>query len=100
MMDSDFRPLSVLDGASVPEVAFVPNELGGRYAGYLFLLAGPDGPVLSLPGIIGGIDDSEPDTASAEALIGCPIGPWERRADGWYAEIERSPVYQKDCSSI
>ena len=88
MIGSDFRPLSALDGASVPKVAFVPNELGGRYAGYLYLLASVDGPVLSVPGIIGGIDDSEPDTASAEALIGCPIGAWELRPDGWYAEIQ------------
>jgi hypothetical protein len=92
MIESDFRPLRARDTVRTPTVAYVPNELGGRYAGYLYLLAGAEGPVLSVPGIIGGIDDSEPDSASAEALIGGPIGPWELRTDGWYAEIHRSPT--------
>jgi len=42
-----------------------------------------------------GVDDSEPDSASAEALIGCPIGPWELRRDGWYAEIQGIPAFQQ-----
>jgi len=55
MIDSDFRP----PGAETTSahVAYVPNELGGKYAGYLYVLASAEGPVLSVPGIIGGIDD-------------------------------------------
>jgi hypothetical protein len=88
MIESDFRPLRARYDVRTPTVAYVPNEQGGRYAGYLYLLASADGPILSVPGIIGGLDDSEPVTASAEALIGRPIGSWELRPDGWYAEIQ------------
>ena len=95
MIDSDFRPPGARNNVRPPTVAYVPNELGGKYAGYLYVLASAEGPVLSVPGIIGGIDDSEPDSASAEALIGRPIGPWELRTDGWYAEIQSFPAYQQ-----
>jgi hypothetical protein len=88
MIESDFRPLRARYDVRTPTVAYVPNEQGGKYAGYLYLLASADGPILSVPGIIGGLDDSEPDTASAEALIGRPIGSWDLRPDGWYAEIQ------------
>ncbi|MGD0984836.1 MAG: hypothetical protein ABSA65_13630 [Acidimicrobiales bacterium] len=88
MIESDFRPLRARHDVHNPTVAHVPNARGGKYAGYLYLLASAEGPVLSVPGIVGGLDDSEPDSASAEALIGRPIGPWELRTDGWYAEIQ------------
>jgi hypothetical protein len=99
MIDSDFRPPGARNNVRLPTVAYVPNELGGKYAGYLYVLASAEGPVLSVPGIIGGIDDSEPDSASAEALIGRPIGPWELRTDGWYAEIQSFPAYQQTVES-
>ena len=83
----------------VPAIAYVPNERGGKYAGYLYLLAGVEGPVLGVPGIVGGIDDSEPDSASAEALIGSPLGPWEQRTDGWYAEIRCFPAHLETLGS-
>ncbi len=95
MIESDFRPLRARYDLRSPKVAYVPNEQGGKYAGYLYLLAGADGPVLSVPGIVGGLDDSEPDTASAEALIGSQIGPWELRPDGWYAEIQCLPTHRQ-----
>ena len=66
----------------------MPNARAGKYAGYLYLMASPEGPVLSVPGIIGDRDNSEPDSDCAEALIGRPIGPWVLGADGWYAEIK------------
>ena len=69
------------------QVAFVPGPHAGKYAGYLYVMASAEGPVLGVPGIIGGVDDSEPDSACAEALIGRPIGPWVQGPDGWYAEI-------------
>jgi hypothetical protein len=75
-------------GASITQVAFVPSAHGGKYAGYLHVMESAKGPVLRVPGIIGGIDDSEPDSACAEALIGRPIGPWVQGLDGWYAEIK------------
>ena len=58
MIDSDFRPPGARNNVRPPTVAYVPNELGGKYAGYLYVLASAEGPVLSVPGIIGGIDDS------------------------------------------
>jgi hypothetical protein len=69
------------------QVAFVPGPRAGKYAGYLHVMASAEGPVLGVPGIIGGVDDSEPDSACAEALISRPIGPWVQGPDGWYAEI-------------
>jgi len=42
-----------------------------------------------------GVDDSEPDSASAEALIGCPIGPWELRRDGCMPRSKVSPPSSK-----
>ena len=97
MIDSDFRALRTLSVSDLlpATIAYVPNQLGGRYVGYLYLLASADGSVLGAPGIIGGVDDSEPDSASAEALIGCPIGPGELRRDGWYAEIQGIPAFQQ-----
>ena len=100
MIESDFRPLRAHDNVHTPTVAYVPNELGGKYAGYLYLLASPEGPVVSVPGIVGGMDDSEPDSASAEALIGGPIGPWELRTDGWYAEIQCFPAYRQTVETL
>ena len=50
MIESDFRPLRARDNVRAPTVAYVPNELGGKYAGYLYLLASPEGPVVSVPG--------------------------------------------------
>lgn len=89
VLESDLRPLLASEDVSVATVAYVPNALAGKYAGYLYLLATTDGPVLRVPGIIGdGNDEVEPDSASAEALIGRPIGPWVLSADGWYAEIK------------
>jgi hypothetical protein len=89
VLESDIRPLAVRNDVCVATVAYVPNALAGRYAGYLYLLATASGPVLSVPGIIGdGDDQAEPESASAEALIGRPIGPWVLSADGWYAEIK------------
>jgi hypothetical protein len=89
VLESDLRPLLVSEDVSVATVAYVPNALAGKYAGYLYLLATTDGPVLSVPGIIGdGNDEVEPDSASAEALIGRPIGPWVLSSDGWYAGIK------------
>jgi hypothetical protein len=72
---------------STTQVAFVPSSHAGKYAGYLYVMESSEGPVLSVPGIIGGIDDTEPDSACAEALIGRSIGPWLQGPDGWYAEI-------------
>jgi hypothetical protein len=71
-----------------PSVAFVPGVHAGKYAGYLYVMGSAEGPVLGVPGIIGGIDGSEPDSACAEALIGRPIGPWVQGPDGWYAQIK------------
>jgi len=73
---------------STAQVAFVPSAHAGKYAGYLYVMETAEGPVLRVPGIIGGIDDFEPDSPCAEALIGRPIGPWVQGADGWYAEIK------------
>jgi hypothetical protein len=95
MIESDFRPQRTRYNLRIPTVAHVPNELGGKYAGYLYLLASAEGPVLSVPGIIGGVDDSEPDSSSVEALIGRPIGPWELRTDGWYADIQCFPSHRQ-----
>lgn len=88
MIESDLQVALSPDRrvATSATVAYVPNGYS-RYAGYLYLLADMEGTVLSVPGIVGGLDESEPDTASAEALIGRPIGPWELRQDGWYAAI-------------
>ena len=73
---------------STAQVAFVPSADAGKYAGYLYVMESSEGPVLSVPGIIGGIDAAEPDSACAEALIGRSIGPWVQGPDGWYAEIK------------
>ena len=100
MIDSDFRPLSALDGASVPQVAFVPNELGGRYAGYLYLWPARRVRFSASRASSGAWTTRSLTRASAEALIGGPIGPWELRTDGWYAEIQYSPVYRKDLDRI
>ena len=88
MIESDFRPLRARYDVHNPTVAYVPNVHGGKYAGYLYLLASAGGPVLSVPGIVGGLDDSEPDSASAKAFdrptdrtVGAPT-------DGWYVEIQ------------
>ena len=86
MIESDVRTPEAPERVCNATVAYVPNGYS-KYAGYLYLLATSDGTVLSVPGIVGGLDDSEPDADSAEALIGRPIGPWELRQDGWYAEI-------------
>jgi hypothetical protein len=88
LLESDWRPRIARSDVCTAAVAFVPNARAGKYAGYLYLMASPEGPVLSVPGIIGDRDDSEPDSESAEALIGRPIGPWVLGADGWYAEIK------------
>jgi len=87
MIESDFSALTLSTGVCAAKIAYVPNDPTDKYAGYLYLLAGERGPLLGFPGIIGGVDGSEPDSASAEALIGRPIGPWQLRSDGWYAEI-------------
>lgn len=86
MIESDVRTKKAPERVAGAGVAYVPNGYS-KYAGYLYLLASADGSVLSVPGIVGGLDDTEPDTASAEALIGRPIGPWQLHRDGWYAEI-------------
>jgi len=89
VLESDLRPLTRREDVCVATVAYVPNALAGKYAGYLYLLANTNGPVLSVPGIIGDGDDKfEPDSDSAEALIGRAIGPWVLSSDGWYAEIK------------
>jgi hypothetical protein len=88
VIESDLRtPVAPRIEPRTAKVAFVPNALAGKYAGYLYVMGGGEGPVLSVPGIIGAGDDSEPDSECAEALIGRPIGPWLLGADGWYAEI-------------
>lgn len=86
MIEPDVRTTTVQERDRGATVAYVPNGFS-KYAGYLYLLADADGPVVSVPGIVGGLDDCEPDAESAEALIGRPIGRWELRPDGWYAEI-------------
>jgi hypothetical protein len=87
MIESDLRPLILNDNLRTATIAYVPNDPADRHAGYLYLLASEKGPLLGVPGIIGAMDGSEPDTDSAVALIGRPISPWELRNDGWYAEI-------------
>ncbi len=81
-------PAADVTGTSTAQVAFVPSARAGKYAGYLYVMATAEGPVLAVPGIIGGVDDAEPDSACAEALIGRAIGPWVQGPDGWYAEIK------------
>jgi len=86
MIEADVRTQRAPESVCRATVAYVPNGYS-KYAGYLYLLASADGTILGVPGIVGGLDDSEPDTDSAEALIGQSIGPWELHQDGWYAEI-------------
>ena len=88
VIESELRSRIARDDVCTATVAFVPNELAGKYAGYLYLLATTEGPVIAVPGIIGNGDDSAPDSACAEALIGRPIGPWVLSTIGWYAEIK------------
>jgi prophage regulatory protein len=72
---------------TLPTVAYVPNDPKDPWAGCLYLMASAEGPIISVPGIVKGLDDSEPDTARTEAMIGRSIGPWELFTDGWYADI-------------
>jgi hypothetical protein len=88
MIESDLQPFTLSDNARTATIAYVPNDPSDKHAGYLYLLASENGPLLGVPGIIGGLDGSEPDSDSAAALVGRPISPWKLRDDGWYAEIQ------------
>jgi len=88
VIEPDLRLLTLSDNVRSATIAYVPNDPADKHAGYLYLLATENGPLLAIPGIIGAMDGSEPDSDSAAASIGRPISPWKLRNDGWYAEIQ------------